>query len=274
MDKLNPVTGRRIARIPLPGPTTSIATGASRIWTIGATDGGPSAISAVDPATLHVDTMRLSDPNAEPYDIAFAGGSAWVAFQLLDQVWRLTPTATGIQKSVLAVGGAPRFIATTGTGQLWVQQDNGAGSLTRIIVTATSATLGSTKPWPGAIFSGTGGVMWATTTDLHTVVDLLPSRIGGNACQTCNEPLVTVSGQISDVVSTPRGVFVSASGAPATSTGHTSFYSNRDLNPRRGTHPLLKPTARIAGSGDLAADGAGVVVGTGSVGLIHWVPGR
>jgi hypothetical protein len=267
VDELDPATGNRLTRIALPGPATSVAAGAGRVWTIGATDGGQSAISMIDPATRHVDTMALTDPLAEPDDIAFANGSAWVTFRLLDQVWRLTATSSGMEKSVLAVPRTPTHIATTGDGQLWVAQEAGGGSVTRILATPKSARLGTSKPWAGAIYTAHTGnsLMWGTTADLHSVVPLLPSRIGGNACINCNLPLAAVTGQIEAVAATSRGVFVSARGAP-NSTGHTTFFGFHALSRTR------RPPARITDSGELAPDGAGVVIATGPGPLIHWVP--
>jgi hypothetical protein len=131
VDRLDPTTGQRLAHIDLPGPTTTIAVGAGYVWTIGATDGGPSSISAIDPVTSHVITMPLPNPKAEPYNIAFAHGSAWVTMQLLNQVWRLTPTASDgfgnnptFERSIVEVSGGPTSIATTGDGALWVQQED------------------------------------------------------------------------------------------------------------------------------------------------------
>jgi hypothetical protein len=269
VDRLDPTTGRQLRRIVVPGPATSVAAGAGRVWVIGATDGGPSAISALDPTTSRVVTLRLPNPLAEPDDIGFAHGSAWVTFGLLNQVWRLTATPSGVEKRVLHVPGTPAFIATTGDGQLWVEQEAGAGRVTRILISRRSTALGASKPWGGAIYPArTGnGVMWGTTADRHSVVPLLPSRIGGNSCINCNLPLVTVHGQINAVTSTSRGLFVSASAGP-TSTGHTTFFSYHDLNRHPG------PTATIRRSGALAADGGGVVIATGAGPLTHWVPAR
>jgi hypothetical protein len=62
-------------------------------------------------------------------------------------------------------------------------------------------------------------------------------------------------------------LFVSTFGGPDT-PGHTDFFSRHALDTNRET-----PTARVPAGGSLAPDGDGVVIGDGSTGLVHWVPG-
>ena len=263
VDELNPDTGVRIARVHLPGPTTTIAAGAGRVWTIGATDGGPSAISVIDPATLRVTTLRLSNRRSEPDNIAFAEGSAWVTMQQINQVWRLTPTPDGVRKSVLSVPGAPYDIATTGNGALWVA--HGTSGLSRIVATRSSARLGRTVRWPGDIYSAAGpNSLWASF-GAHTAVELDPGLLA--RCSACaqSDSIVVSGNQIYTEVSTARGLFVSTFRGPTT-VGRTVFFSTRALSESRQT-----PTAHVAGGGPLAPDGSGVVIGT-AAGLIHWIP--
>lgn len=269
VDKLNPVTGELVAHIHVPGPTSAIAAGAGRVWTIGATEGGPSAISVIDPVTLHVTTLRLSNPQAEPDDIAFAQGSAWVTLDVLNQVWRLTPTPAGVHKSVLPVPGAPYDITATGNGTLWVGRAvDGKNNLTRIVATQGSAHLGGSVRWAGDIYSPAGSTtLWASL-GAHNALQLAPALL--KMCSACaqSDSIIVRGNQIYTELSTARGLFVSTFGGPM-SIGHTAFYSNAALADSQET-----PTARVLGGGPLAPDGNGVVIGAGQAGLIHWIPGH
>lgn len=278
VDQLDPQTGAMIKRFAVPGPTVAVATGAGRVWTVGATDGGPSAISVINPTTYQVTTITIKNVKAEPTGaIAFAHGSAWVSFDVTNQVWRLTPTATGVQKTVLSVPGAPQYLATTGDGTLWVSRETeGTDALTEIVAGPTSARLGRSVEWPGGIYSAAGPkTLWASAGQLRTLMQLQPSSLrpvgatGEVGCSACaqTDNIVVMGRQIYTAISTSRGLFVSTFGGPDT-PGHTDFFSRHALDTNRET-----PTARVPAGGSLAPDGDGVVIGDGSTGLVHWVPG-
>jgi hypothetical protein len=267
VDKLDSRDGSQVAHISVPGPTTSIAAGAGRIWTIGATDGGRSAISVINPFSRKATTLRLSDPRAEPDHIAFAQGSAWVTFNSLNQVWRLTPTASGIARSVLDVSGTPDSIATTGHGQLWVARLAGKQRLTRIAITGASAHLGETVRWNGFLYSPAEGALLASSGE-HTILFLSPQDLSG--CLACAQSsnIVVPGSEIYGAIWTVRGLFVSTFGNPVSgSLGRTYFWSRHAI---RDTEEM--PTAQVRGGGSLAPDGDGVVIGTGEGGITHWVP--
>lgn len=264
VDKLDPRTGRPLAHIKVPGPTTKIAAGLGRVWTLGATETRGSSISVINPVTLRVTTMSLPSEKAEPDDIAFAAGSAWVTFDLLDQVWRLTPTSAGLQKSVLDVSGTPASIATTGNGQLWVEREDHS-RLTRIVASATSARLGETVQWSGNVFSSYAGNALIASNGAHLLTVLIPQNLAG--CSACAQlyDLIVKGKQIEDATWTRRGLFVSMVPQPG-SVGRSYFWSVGDFQSNREA-----PTAEIPYGGPLAADGDGVVVGT-QIGIMHWVP--
>jgi hypothetical protein len=269
VDQLNPKSGARIHRFSIPAPTAKIAVGAGRVWVIGqnAGGGGTSYISTIDPTNGAIGTLRLTNPQAEPYDIAFSGGSAWVTMQLLNQVWRLTPSNTGsspegFAKSVITVRGGPTEIAATTVGAIWVQSED-TGHLTNIVPAAApmAGQVGQTVKWSSSIFGPFSGRGLLAAGASGAVGELIPSELKGcDACAQVNG--MAAKGEVRAALRTPRGVFVST-------TRRTYFYSAESL--RRSSDGT--PTASIPypGDGSLAADGDGVVVGTGA-GLIRWIP--
>ncbi|HVT65070.1 MAG TPA: hypothetical protein VHD81_07945 [Mycobacteriales bacterium] len=275
VDQLDPVTGRQTHRIPVPLPTSSIAAGAGYVWVIGANPGGgaPSAITAIDPNTHNYYSMRITDPTAEPYDIGFADGAAWVTIPLENAVWRLTvdPSAYQLRKSVVAVPGGPADIATTPDGQLWVQE---ASADTIVQIDPGTRTSIAHAPWPGHIFGPTTvenhGLVGTTKPNTWVALDpydlARPPGGGPMGCQGCVDFEYRVPGQIRDVVSTGAGVFVWRTGKDG--TDFASFWSRHDLSTGDST-----PTESIPVGGPLAADSQdqGVVIGT-HTGLFHWRP--
>jgi hypothetical protein len=260
VDRLDPNTGERSAKITVPGPAASVAAGAGRIWILGASELGPSAISVIDPISLHVTTMPLTNSRLEPYHVAFAAGSAWVTFQLANQVWRLTPTATEVQKRVLDLSGGPTDIATTGNGQIWVQRIS-PKRLTRLIPSGPrEVQVGETVSWGSNIFSA-----------VSPPKNLLASGAGGsvgwlepsllNECLACAQGGGAVArGQVIAVLQSNRGWWV-------TTTKRTYFYDHKSL--RNGG----QPTASIPIIGSSLGEAAnGVVIGAGDGGIVHWVP--
>jgi hypothetical protein len=279
VDKLDPTTGHVIDRIAVPAPTSRIATGAGDVWVIGSNPGGggPSAITAIVPTSLHLTTMHITDPYAEPYGIAFADGSAWVAMQLENEVWRLTPDPASrvLTKSVVHVAGGPTSIASTAGDELWVQEQTPG----RLIEINPVSTRLEGRPVPSA------GVLYGAVHGLPNDLLVVTSQQGmnnsyeaadpaamrrslrtGRACNDCVDWAIATSGQINDVVSTAAGAFTWETKDDGAS--YTYFLSNWDLHGGLG-----RTTARLSYSGPIAADSedVGVLIGT-SRGVEHWVP--
>jgi hypothetical protein len=262
VDQLNPATGARIHRFSIPAPTFKISVGAGRVWVIGqnAGGGGTSYISTIDPTNGQVATLRLTNPQAEPYDIAFSDGSGWVTMQLLNQVWRLTPSATGIAQSVIPVSGGPTTIAATRDGAVWVQRE-GPAKLTRIVRTAHGGRLGQTVGWSGSVLGAFGRNSLLASAGNGQVWEIEPAQLRN--CLACAQADLMISkGQVRTAVHTSRGVFVST-------THRTYFYSDFNLN-HFGNGIANASIADEGGS--IAPDGNGVVIGAGDDGLIHWIP--
>jgi hypothetical protein len=268
VDQLDPATGRRIARISVPGPITMIAAGAGRIWAIGETSGDAATISAIDPTTQQVATLRASASRSPIAGIAFAANSAWVTLPLRAQVWRLTPppersVETAITKGVVTVTDAPSSIATTGSGELWVGRgENSSDELTRIMPAAASGHLGQTAQWPGNILGSSGGVTLWVSSGPQRATQLNPAQ--RSRCPKClaRGNGIKAAGEITAVLQSSRGLFVVADNL-------VDFYSFRAVESDAAS-PSSSITVDQAGS--IATDGPGVVIGTSSSGLVHWIP--
>jgi hypothetical protein len=73
-------------------------------------------------------------------------------------------------------------------------------------------------------------------------------------------------GDVESVISTSRGLFVSRHRRTANHRTH------RFLDLARPRRHAGSADPRIPYSGDLAADGPGVLIGVGQAGIIHWIP--
>jgi hypothetical protein len=268
VDQLDPATGRRIARISVPGPITMIATGAGRIWVVGETSGDAATISAIDPTTQQVATLRASGSRSPIAGIAFAANSAWVTLPLRAQVWRLTPppersVETTMTKAVVTVTNAPSSIATTGSGELWVGRGvTSSDELTRIVPAAASGHLGQTAQWPGKILGSSGGVTLWVSSGPGRATQLNPTQ--RSQCPRClaRGNGIKTAGEITAVLQASRGLFVVADNL-------VDFYSFRAVE-SDATSPSSSITVDQAAS--IATDGPGVVIGTSTSGLVHWIP--
>jgi outer membrane protein assembly factor BamB len=120
--RLDPATGKVVARIAVGGRPWGVAVGEGAVWVGNWSDG---TVARIDPATNTV-SWRATLSNglgvASPVGVA-AGGSVWAADNSSDAVWRLDP-ATGAVLSVAHVGDAHEF-AGFGEGGVWVSSENG-----------------------------------------------------------------------------------------------------------------------------------------------------
>lgn len=267
VDKLDPRTGRLLARFKVPPPAFQISAGAGRIWVTGFNPGGggPAGVTAIDPATGAENSLDLGSLG-EPHDIAFAHGAAWITQPLLHRVLRLTPPATdliapatGFGRASVAIGGGPETIATTGSGQLWVQSVD-RGQLRRITPTKAGGIAEKPVSWRRPLL-GTYLSHQVLTPAGGAIFGLTPEALAG--CDACAQTELLGIGyhHVFAALMTRRGLF-------ATTAHRTYFESSADI----ADSSLAKATASLASGGtSLAPDGAGVVIGTDS-GLVHWIP--
>jgi hypothetical protein len=264
-------TGAVIGSYNIAPQVQHLAAGAGRIWAYGVKQpAGPGVINVINPATGAVKTLSLHGTNEVPHAIAFADDSAWITFPLVDQVWRLTPTVTGVTKSVIDVPGGPLAVATTGDGQVWVQR---AGSdAVEIVPDTVGGHTGQTSAPFVSIFSSVeNDELWATG-DSPGLERINLDRGGCNGDCAVQILALPTAGTPGAVLETQSGLFISSfySGSGQGQTplrGQTTYFSDAALN---SSHPV--PTATVRSLGMLAADGSGVLIATGSHGIIRWTP--
>ena len=139
LSRLDPASGRVVARIIVGGRPWGVAVGEGAVWVGNWSDG---TVARVDPATNTVSwrvTLSAGAGLASPVGVAAGGGSVWAADNSTDAVWRLDP-GTGAVLGVARVGDAHEFVGF-GEGGVWVSSENGtvgeldpaSGAVTRLI---------------------------------------------------------------------------------------------------------------------------------------------
>jgi hypothetical protein len=271
----DPRTGAITGTYPgLPG-IQHIATGAGRVWAFGpANPSSAGAIYAINPANGRINRIFLRSSRTAPHAIAFAYGAAWLTFPLRNQVWRLTPTPTGVTKTVVAVSGGPLSIASTGDGQLWVQRTHAPA--VNLVSTLRGGQLGPTTRTFQQVFSTTERDRLWVTTDSPGLdrVQFTSVGCGANQCATVDKRIAPPKAGYSpeSVVETSAGLFVlwmytGSGNLQPQARGTAAFYSWAALN-----HASPTPTATVSVLGALTADGNGVLIAAEN-GIVRWTPG-
>jgi hypothetical protein len=270
----SPVTGAITGSYPGLLGIQHIATGANRLWAYGpANPSSAGAIYVINPTTGRIKRIFLRSSKTAPHAIAFAYGVAWLTFPLIDQVWRLTPTSTGVAKSVIDVPGGPLSIATTGDGQLWVQRTH--APTVQLVITPSGGQLGPTTRTFQQVFSTTERDRLWVTTDSPGLdrVQFNSAGCAANECATVDKRIAPPSAGASpvSVVETPAGLFVlwmytGSGNLQRQPHDLTAFYSWAEVNRSDPT-----PTATVPHLGDMTADGDGVLIAGGS-GILRWTP--
>jgi ABC-type transport system substrate-binding protein len=124
--KLDPATGRVLAKIRLDGLVSDLAAGGGVIWVALAPG---NAVLGLDPRDLSVRKRLAAGP--DPERLSFSGGQLWVTNTAANEIWSLDPH-TGSRRR-FAVDAPPTAAAVDG-GTLW---------------TATAATLPPLAPVSG-----------------------------------------------------------------------------------------------------------------------------
>ena len=124
VQRVDPRTGRTVARVPIGNGPTGIAVGAGAVWI---TDGDDGTLLRIDPATNDVVATIAVGQSAS--GAAVDGGGVWVTVPLEDRVKRIDPATNAVADTV-RVGGGPANVAA-GAGAVWVTSRR-SGTLTRI----------------------------------------------------------------------------------------------------------------------------------------------
>jgi peptide/nickel transport system substrate-binding protein len=122
--RLDPRSGRKVARIAVGNGPSDVATGAGAVWVSDSEDG---TVTRIDPrANEVIETIPVGKSASA---LAVGGGGVWVAVPLEDRVKRIDPASNVIADTVRVAGG-PASVAV-GAGGVWVTSPR-AGTVTRI----------------------------------------------------------------------------------------------------------------------------------------------
>ena len=165
--RLDPATGKVLARIPVPDGLEimdegSVASGEGFVWVVTTVDDTRSLLK-IDPAS---NTVVDRVPVEVGVTAARAGeGALWTTNTVTNAVERRDP-ATGALVTSVPTGEGARFFAV-GEGAVWVQ-NNGDGTVTRVDP-ATNRAVATITVDSGAVNGGDlavgGGFVWARVTD-------------------------------------------------------------------------------------------------------------
>jgi len=122
VSRLDPKTGKVLAKITTDAGPCGMAYGAGSIWV---EDYTASSATRIDVATSKATTIPVG---TSPYDVTFAGGAAWVTNYGDATVTRIDAATN--HTATIKVGQHPVGIAPAG-GAIWVA-DSGSGSVSRI----------------------------------------------------------------------------------------------------------------------------------------------
>lgn len=113
LERVNLVTDRIVARIPLGRAPAAVAASNAAVWVTNNLD---NTISRIDPATNRV--VRTIRVGREPVGIAAGPDAVWIANNADGTVTRIDPRTNRVAKTI-RVGRRPRGVALNATG-LWI----------------------------------------------------------------------------------------------------------------------------------------------------------
>jgi streptogramin lyase len=177
--RMDPRTGRVLARTPLAVPTNTLVAGGGWLWALSLGSGG---VVRLDPRTggPSASVIGLGD---DPYDIAFGDGALWALFDRGRTVRRID-VGTGRVGPAIETGGTGIWLAA-GEGALWAP-DYPRGALRRIDTRSGAVTvIPLDMEWPGKPVIGLGSV-WVPGDGYVVRVDARTLRtrriaVGGHA---------------------------------------------------------------------------------------------
>lgn len=272
VDKLDPDTGKQLARVTVPAPATQLAADLGAVWVLGSTSvGNRGALTLINASHLHqVYSVPLTPP-AIPHGIVFSEGRAWISFPTINEVRSYAPDVPDVSNwpnlttGSISIPDGPTNIATTGDGQVWVQHHARSGQLTQLRPVSPKSghetiLAARTVSWGSPIFSAISPPKTLLALGAGaTVGTLAPSFLNG--CSACAQGGgFFAKGSVNAVLQTSRGWWIATS-------KRTYFYDHKSF--RSGG----QPTASLSGqASSLAPDGRGVIVGNPIIGLFRWTP--
>ena len=162
--RINPTTGRVVARILLDEEVNAIAFGEGAVWIVGVNpETADYVLSEISPRTDSL-VQTNNGLHSEPLGVAAGEGGVWVSEHWDDRLWRFDPT-TGRVEAIIETGDGPWSVAV-GNGDIWVanRHDN---TLSRINPETNErvATL-ATGSGPIELAVGKEGI-WVATSFRH-----------------------------------------------------------------------------------------------------------
>lgn len=164
--RVDPATGKVLARIPVGTDAGAITAGAGSVWVASPLD---DTVSQIDP-TNAVTTIRVGHG---PSGIAVGAGAAWVTDRYDDTVQRIDPNTSSVVTTI-HVGLSPEAVAVA-DGAVWVA-DSHDGTITRINPAKDAVV--STIPVGGdpTAVAAVGGRPWITVSASALSLAAKPSR--------------------------------------------------------------------------------------------------
>jgi DNA-binding beta-propeller fold protein YncE len=134
LDRVDPKTGRVLARIPVGDTSYEPLVAFGAVWV---TNRSSSSISKVDPATNRV-VKTVSTPYVNPGGIVAAAGHLWVGNDSAGDSTALRVHPATLKVTEIEVGPRPAFVAAA-AGSLWFA-NQGDGTVTRVDERTARAT--------------------------------------------------------------------------------------------------------------------------------------
>ncbi len=165
--RIDPATGRIVAKIPVVARVSTLAAGAEGVWFLNWTNGD---VARIDPATNRV-ADRIRVDSGALAGIAVGGGSVWVTSPDDGRLWRIEPGRRPRKRSI-DVGGLPYFVSY-GDGAVWTG-DYRDGVLARVDARSNAVTRRVRIDAAQALAVGVGSA-WVSVAGVTRVGTLPPA---------------------------------------------------------------------------------------------------
>jgi ABC-type branched-subunit amino acid transport system substrate-binding protein/predicted Ser/Thr protein kinase len=187
VSRIDPTTGRLVARIKAKSPATTIAAGREGVWFVSFDD--PSSVTRIDPRTNRVAQKIRVGADADLFGIAVGAGSVWATARGEGVVWRIEP-GRDAQARTIDVGVGVTFVAF-GQDAVWAG-NYVDGSVSRIDPRDNRVTAKTSIGAPQALAAGAGAA-WVTVAGGTTKSKLALSACGEMASRSKSPDLLVAS---------------------------------------------------------------------------------
>jgi streptogramin lyase len=156
LERIDPRTGKTVARLTIPHRSTSLSIGGGAIWSAGVSPNGRSTVARIDPAGSRIEVLPLS-----AHAVAANGNTAWV---VSDGGRRLYELASNPLRRVGAwsTGENPDGVAV-GAGAVWVA-NQGDDSVMRLDLRSHERSFIRVPDGPAKV-AVSGNSVWVTSVE-------------------------------------------------------------------------------------------------------------